>query len=317
MIFGEQKHREMARSILPSKSRKGARDSLRIIKQQNRTATRQALRRVLFDEEYEVEDDVDLGYYPYEKIRGVVNDRRGRDKIAHFEKWAIKITKDIETPDGRLAHMRGILPKGLIGDHAISHLRGYDEFETEDFRFGFARNRFDAEALAIAKKARLEKEAATRIRVLNEVVASGWGVSVLNSRILRSHSRVVWDVLARNVPTQKFIGNAYVTVYKDDYVGVLVSDDVHPRLFRGSLDIEPFIADLWKAAAVTKALPTSAKRVRQAVNRYGTEGIEYVIKRGRVLRNPESHPEWWSAFYAFLDVWEREKGDRRKVERGV
>ena len=122
MYYGNEKVRQMARSILPS-SRKGAaraRWALRAAKKRNRAEVRVELRKVLRDEDHEADNDVDLLAYPDAEIRRIVRDRRSADKLAHFEKWAVEVTADIVEPDGRLAKMRGVLPKGLIGDHAVN-----------------------------------------------------------------------------------------------------------------------------------------------------------------------------------------------------
>lgn len=131
------KRLDMARSILPSKSRDSAAAALADIRRRNRHRVDRRLRRVVLSgltDEALVEDlldDCDLRAYPNAAINDVVRWRRAADKLNHFERWAVRGTRDMRRED-RLSHMRAILPGGLIGEHAVSHLRVLPEFDTEE-----------------------------------------------------------------------------------------------------------------------------------------------------------------------------------------
>lgn len=58
---------------------------------------------------------------------GVVWDRRTYDKVAPFERWAVAVTAHLE-PSDRLDAMREVVPPGLMGRHALSHIDFLDHF---------------------------------------------------------------------------------------------------------------------------------------------------------------------------------------------
>ncbi len=120
------KERDMARSLLPSRWRGAAR-----AKAQARRSTRREVSQVMaglsvdpdaWDDADGVFDDSTLG------VREVVWRRRSSDKVNPFIRWATQTTKHLPKPS-RLAHLRGVLPKGLIGDHALSHLQRHEPFD--------------------------------------------------------------------------------------------------------------------------------------------------------------------------------------------
>ncbi|MFT3836020.1 MAG: hypothetical protein QM723_03355 [Myxococcaceae bacterium] len=114
----------MARSILPSRWRGAARAKAHL-----KRATRREVKCRLsqltrdasaWEDEYGLDDDAWVG--------PVVRDRRGSDKLAHFERWAVRVTASLPQID-RLSAVRAVLPKGLIGQHAVEHLRWWPEFQ--------------------------------------------------------------------------------------------------------------------------------------------------------------------------------------------
>jgi hypothetical protein len=130
LYHGDEKRLQMARSILPSTWRKGrAWAEKQMIKRGARRRVRMALEVLRRGDEAAVEH-VDLRAYPDHRIWQVVQARRGRDKLNPFMRWAEAVTRDVPE-GGRLAAARGLLPRGLIGDHAISHLRHREAFMTE------------------------------------------------------------------------------------------------------------------------------------------------------------------------------------------
>jgi len=326
MFYGDEKRREMARSILPSTRRKSARYELREVKQRNRHQIRQALRKVLRDEEFEADDDVDLFYYPDEKISYIVSERRAADKLGHFEKWAVEITKDIEDPSTRLSYMRSILPKGLIGEHALTHLRVYEEFRTDEFRYGFRlRPALTPEEKKAEEKAVRERRHARRVRLLREIVETGWGHRLLTRSM--SHKTVTWPVWQERVPAQKYDGNLhqYVTVYEDRYVETPVGP-TEARKLTGLGDIEDFLRDLYRASSAPFLVKADKPYIeRQVLNNryyYGTRDHlrrhTYNVERIVTTRpNPERHGEWFESMNRFIDMWEETGGDPAKVHRYV
>lgn len=116
----------MARSILPSRWRSAGREKARV----KRAARRQLSTVMAFlSNDPEAWDDVDGVYESSDReVRGVVNRRRSSDKVNPFIRWATETTKHLPK-DSRVRHLRGVLPKGLIGDHALVHLTRLEPFD--------------------------------------------------------------------------------------------------------------------------------------------------------------------------------------------
>lgn len=127
MSFGEEKAREMARSLLPSRWRKGARKERALIHRRSRREPKAALARL----EHEPEG-WDERPFPKDtsqrKLGGVVCHRRGADKVNPFIRWATAVTRELPQ-ESRLSHVRGQVPRGVIGEHALEHLKRTEAFE--------------------------------------------------------------------------------------------------------------------------------------------------------------------------------------------
>ena len=129
MLHGPAKRHQMARSILPSRARRSAREDLRSIHRRHRSAVAQRLRRDIAVRHAEPDDLFDLGdhtRYPDHEIRDVVRARRDADTLNHFERWAVAVTRHLPVED-RLPTLRAWLPDGLIGAHALTHLERLPE----------------------------------------------------------------------------------------------------------------------------------------------------------------------------------------------
>ncbi|HEY0156595.1 MAG TPA: hypothetical protein VGF28_04820 [Thermoanaerobaculia bacterium] len=109
-----EKLRTMIRSILPSVARRFAR---RAKAAENRTV-RRGVRMALRNEDEKAD--------PRRNSRhsGTVAWRRGADKLNHFMRWCEELTEGMSTREA-LDHIRALLPRNLIGDHAYSHWEGH------------------------------------------------------------------------------------------------------------------------------------------------------------------------------------------------
>lgn len=70
----------------------------------------------------------DLTWIARRDIEDMVDDRRSADKVGPLLTWAERLLErhaalDAASPEDREVHFRKILSPGLIGNHAISHLR--------------------------------------------------------------------------------------------------------------------------------------------------------------------------------------------------
>lgn len=121
------KRRDMARSILPSTDRRAMRRALAATRRSARRRYRRQLAYGVGFEDLEMGlDRLDPRDYPDHLIRQLVRRRRGADKLNHFERWAVQVTGHLPI-ESRLGALRAMLPGGLVGEHAMSHLVRLDE----------------------------------------------------------------------------------------------------------------------------------------------------------------------------------------------
>ncbi|AGC48595.1 hypothetical protein MYSTI_07323 [Myxococcus stipitatus DSM 14675] len=128
MLYGDSKSREMARSLLPSTRRKKVRFARTVVNRNTRRASRTRIAQLLRDPEL-ADDCAELDEDSTSDMRGVVWYRRQADKVNPFIRWARWRTQD-QPRELRVGLMRGALPAGVIGSHALSHLRGDKHFMT-------------------------------------------------------------------------------------------------------------------------------------------------------------------------------------------
>lgn len=224
-IYGEEKTLQMMRSILPSKARKGTREDKRHAKKASRAKIRQALNN------YDAER-IDYRSYPDVEISNIVWERRAADKLSHFERWAVEITKHLPKEE-RLPYLKRMLPDNLIGRHAYSHLERIDEL-------GYYWDRYSATRVPVTPFRELLPD------LLRGCVVDGSQV-MLNRKIKEAHqgSHLVrrgmnFDYKKGEGDDAKYhvLGRASYDVEKCDHCE-------KPRLFLGLGDIDSFIADIF------------------------------------------------------------------------
>ena len=128
MLYGDDKAYEMARSLLPSTGRRQARKARARVSRNTRRTHRVRVAGLARDAE-PAEDCAELTGDSSLEMRHVVWHRRARDKVNPFQRWARAQTRDLPR-DSRLPHVRGLLPQGLIGEHALGHLSWDLHFES-------------------------------------------------------------------------------------------------------------------------------------------------------------------------------------------
>mgnify|MGYP007050450114 CR=1 FL=1 len=122
----DEKKKDMQRSVLPSTSRKTAREERRQIHKRARARERDLLTEYRKDPEAAEPD-----FRENRRVAATSNmvwDRRAYDKIGPLTRWAVRTVE--ETPALRaaplheqVAHFEAILPGDLIGKHAVAHIR--------------------------------------------------------------------------------------------------------------------------------------------------------------------------------------------------
>ena len=188
-----EKRRDMARSILPSKNREAARQALCSAKRANRRVVAQQLQSLVGvagadpsqPATYENWDERgDARQYADAEISWTVRRRRSGDKLAHFIRWAIVVSADLPVED-RLPYIRSLLPDGLIGRHAMSHLAWEPELvPLQEHNRRLLTRRDSATDSRTGRRARQraarEDELAVLATLLGEVLETGGELEVLN-----------------------------------------------------------------------------------------------------------------------------------------
>lgn len=154
----DEKIKDMCESVLPSTSRKNAREQRRIAHGADRARERAALRG-------------GIGGYRFERMLGdadgrrrneigqMVWDRRAADKIAPLVRWArVTVERDPKlrdaTPEDVLAHFAALLPDNPIGRHALDHIRWGLRLEEVPWREQYERRRARQRADAANERSR-------------------------------------------------------------------------------------------------------------------------------------------------------------------
>jgi hypothetical protein len=135
VIYGEAKTRQMARSVLPSTMQHGGgrwQASKHMIHGAERARVRRELQRATaYVDLDDYDGDLSETRTFRSKIKSYVGNRRDADKVNPLQKWATAICVRDEIPqENRESYFRSILPKSLIGRHALGHLEYI--FKAED-----------------------------------------------------------------------------------------------------------------------------------------------------------------------------------------
>ncbi|WP_223642004.1 hypothetical protein [Corallococcus sp. EGB] len=127
MIHSDEKVRQMARSLLPAKNREHARWNRARVHRAARSEARRELAAWMRNSAWE-EDVPPCAPWEDIEIRQAMNLRRWGDKVNPFIRWATARTRNLPH-EARAGHVRGILPRGVIGEHAWFHLKDTPAFE--------------------------------------------------------------------------------------------------------------------------------------------------------------------------------------------
>lgn len=316
MIYGDEKRLQMARSILPS--RRSFRKDRQQIHQAARRAASARLRSYDEDKAPTARED------PRREVRGLVRWRRALDKLRHFEHWAERVTAAL--PAGaRLPAMRALLPRDLIGQHALGHLRALDHFaEPGELAMRQAsRRRWEATRAPVT--------AAERRRLLGLVGRHGEAWALLCAEVGASHRSCQWPLGRAAVEVARTReGWAPLEPARFGPVGPrraplrLEEPQEGPtqkprRPMKGTAappdaaEQEAILLLIEAAAAAPRTVPAGARTVlvRERLRRG-----RWQLRRSPTLPNPASHPEWLAALDRFLQRYRNLGGDLGRVRRG-
>lgn len=298
-MYGEEKNKEMIRSILPSTRRKNAKAEKKALNRRLRRNARQSLSQI-YDEDDWDESSFDFWNDGQEERYWIVQDRRAADKISHFMRWAEQ--KASHMPDGqKMGYIRGILPgKGTIFEHACFHLEGLEGFDKDKFAY----RRYWRERRVLTK--------VDLIRFLKEICEIRKYQIYLNNALREFHKTIIQNKILKKKRVfyfeKEYIDGKYVNVGEEksriEYITKPFDVTGSPRLLMGMMDVEDFVEDIIEASIepnnVRKEgfLLTKMKRSGRydLLNRYD----EYLYYEGMTI-NPNRHSEWLQVVKLFVE----------------
>jgi len=233
--YGEEKRRDMARSVLPSRRAKGAREDKRRVHGEVRSRIRDLIVKGDWDNESDLALDPQR-HKPYQGIKVVVRDRRDGDNLAPLMRWAEAKADELgDTPEERCAALRAMLPDNIVGWHAMTHVDHLDAFETNPIRNAWRYARAD-------RQASYRENYNKVVRVAHKVFENG-GHSAFNIELRRAHVRTGHD---RRCPVFEYDADkdrmAIRHVVKHNVLCHTCTAD--PRLLLGAHDIDEFARDV-------------------------------------------------------------------------
>jgi hypothetical protein len=295
MLYGEEKVKEMSRSLLPSAGRKRARRKKVELSRKLRRVCRKKLRSIREEDDY-YESNLDFDYFDDgQYVRtNIVGSRRGADKLGPFLSWAE--AKAAHIPDGEKYHyIKSLLPGSgfIIVDHAMGHLEG---------REGFDRNPLARRGYYYTKpKPRITEDQVKGY--LREIIIDNRSHKLLNNFIKNAHRSVVWEYKVKVWDNNHEDGFYFKTKF--------VKKDNGPRTIRGLHDIDHFIDDIVLAY---KAPSRVSKGKDESLIGLKNQGAYNPYQSNRI-NNPLSHPEWKVAATNFIEAWLKDKYDYGKLHR--
>lgn len=250
MLYGAEKAREMGRSILPSKMTQ-AHQQQKQIARRHRHRAKASIRNMQWNEDGWLDCEADLTSTKavQAEVKYLVRDRREADHLSHFYRWAEAVTADLPIEE-RLSYIAGFLPEGLIGFHAMTHLRNLDHFDADptsyrnrpdyvDYRVAQLHRRYLAVEKWMQATQLIEQLIAEgRLKALNHFITAGWKPTEWKtSRTVRVFDQTNPGMLLPSINWKKY--NYRVEYETHVYKG-------KPRVLRDSRDIESFLMDLCK-----------------------------------------------------------------------
>ncbi len=298
MSYGDNKLKDMARSVLPSTERKASRKLKNSIKRKARRDIRQKLHTIKDSDDF-IESEIILDYYPEADINMAVGMRRGADKVNPLRRWAKEKAKDI--PDGeKLDYIKSILPgSGTIKDHALSHVEHMDGFRKNSTFNNNRYNRNYNQQILISRE-QLEK-------YLYEIIVDGRAHRALNSMIKNNHSQyVTWHKIIdryniKDENNKVFKKIRYISIKK---FGA-------SKLLGGISDIKDFLNRIVNNNKLPKMILSPDK--------------DFALVSSKILGDDTEspyieNPDYFSylvreCFELFMETWIDNKHDYQKLEK--
>jgi|GEM_PF-2063823 len=218
MRYGEDKSLEMARSLLPSTRRQAVRKSRTRLHRSVRRTARTRVAQLIRAPEL-AEDCAELDEDTSSEMRGLVWERQAADKVNPFIRWATQRTLD-QPRDLRMGLLRKMLPHGLIGQHALSHLK-------QELHFLSTAELSAQESWRLRRRTGLPTERGLMAQLLRQLLRLPTGQKSFNGYLKRA-SATRWS------RQWGHDGRRHVVLHGGDA----------PRLLLGAHDVLPFLDDL-------------------------------------------------------------------------
>jgi hypothetical protein len=255
----KDKARDIARGVLPSTARKGARDNKRNYHAKHRHAQRQvnhAIERSLIavGADNNIYSDPDLfddfedldtfdGYHAATKVpslgwddmNDIVSMRRGADKLGPLISWATATEKDKMdgwSVEDKIAYFKAVLPDSLQGRHALGHVQSALDLHNDSFRYSYRYNRPDPPTkeqfrAALARRLSTSKSRLALREFILETVPVAAHTSQTNNKVRTSEPAVNADGSAhyaeRSAYVNRMIRTERYRVMVDVYIPQIVA----------------------------------------------------------------------------------------------
>ena len=321
MYYGKDKALQMGRSLLPSKRRKTARKERRTAHGTVRAVERgvvSALARTDWSDEecgqdadaYAAEALGDAERWRAHDIRNMVRDRRSADKTAPFEAWAEEITKGLDLED-RLSAVKAVVPKNLIGWHAISHIEWKEHFNTNPYRYrGFygsrERTKIPPEPVEVLLRKTFDD---ARLRAL------------FNEHLRAAHVDVSWTVFTVDVPVVKFrrVEPENPLSRLERYTALenrWESYAIHRKPLQLTGDVGVFLAALAKASIPRKVTLSGVNdpQLRHFLSEHASAFPRMQRLYQSRYTHPDFHEEYARALAAYVDAYYSGHGEYSAVK---
>lgn len=260
MTYGKEKALNMGRSLLPSTARKMARKDKAHHKRLSRHVIRAELAQLRDDPEHFDESSVDYNEYPDREINSARNSRRGADKIGPFSRWAEAITKNVDQ-DSRLTYVKSLLPKNVIGDHALTHIEWKDHFASRaeiQLEKNKDLNREDEYRKKQNKNKRISHD--EQLELLYKVIENSYLHRELN-KFVDAHSHSATPTESNYVRFFNEKTGKWEYKYETTYLSYPPGTKRKPkRKLLGSHDIESFINDHARGSRLPNVIVIEGKR---------------------------------------------------------
>ena len=249
----------------------------------------------------EGDEDADIYHDEYKQAF-----RGGYDRYVYGQRylmrWANQVSLPEASPETRRMLVLKRVPRGVSRLRLRRQLRHM--FPEELPRRAWSQENYQA---------RVAREEERKVRLLKEIVESGWGHRLLNRNI--RHRTVDWAIEEKPVVMASSLLSRNVAYVGETRFTHIRKGPTQARKLGGLGDVEDFLRDINQAnrCPVVNVEPYTVREQCPARYFYWNSNAHrhtYVRESTQTTRtNPDYHPEWLESVDAFLNTWESAAGD--------